>query len=86
MINSGKLPTISSHWDNLCVRESTRIIDDYVRNHANKLLECSYSHTDGVSEYEELSIDEKLTRIERAHKKIKEEASKQIEKSFLGKL
>jgi hypothetical protein len=26
-INSGKLPSINSHWDNLCVKEASRIID-----------------------------------------------------------
>lgn len=76
-INSGKLPAINSHWDNICVREASRIIEQYRNSHYSKL-------SDNIEENKE--TDYNLNKIQKIHVMELKMAFEKIEKSFLGKL
>ena len=76
-INSGKLPAITSHWDNICVREASRIIEQYRNSHYSKL-------SDNIEENKE--TDYNLNKIQKIHVMELKMAFEKIEKSFLGKL
>ena len=76
-INSGKLPAINSHWDNLCIREASRIIEHYRNCHYGKLSES-------IEENKE--TDYNIEKVKEVHGKELKIAFEKIEKSFLGKL
>ena len=77
MINSGKIPAINSHWDSLCIKEASRIIENYRADHFEILKNT-------IEEGKDPEIN--LKSVQELHSIRVKEAFDKIDKSFLGKL